>query len=159
MKSEQEILAEIILPDLPATRDFATRFGGVLARGDVVAFDGALGVGKTELCRAIIRGLGYVGDVPSPTFNLLQIYEVPLARHNIWHLDLYRLEQPEEAFELGLDDGFETAVCLIEWPSKLGPYLPAGFLTFRLDFMADGAGRKLTIIGNRIWQTRLEAIL
>ena len=155
---EDYILAVFDLPDLVATKKFAARFAPLLKRGDVVALDGSLGAGKTELCRAIIHGLGIPGDVPSPTFNLLQIYEPPLDGPPIWHLDLYRLEQPEEAFELGIEEGFEEAVSLIEWPSKLGPYLPVGFLTFRLEIAADGQARKLTIIGDQAWKKRLQGI-
>ncbi|MBL4612693.1 MAG: hypothetical protein JKY91_03015, partial [Emcibacter sp.] len=66
--------------------------------------------------------------------------------------------QPEEAFELGIEEGFEEAVSLIEWPSKLGPYLPVGFLTFRLEIAADGQARKLTIIGDQAWKKRLQGI-
>ena len=150
------LLSEINLPDITATQEFAARFAPSLQPGDVVAFDGALGAGKTALCRAIIQALGYEGDVPSPTFNLLQIYDVPRPHLIIWHLDLYRLEQPEDIFEIGIEEGFEVAVCLIEWPSRIGPYLPKNFLTFRLDIMADGPARKLTIFGDEIWRTRLK---
>ncbi len=151
-----DIIAEISLPDIGATERFATRFAPVLGPGDVVALDGALGAGKTVLCRAIIQALGYSGDVPSPTFTLLQIYDLKCS---VWHMDLYRLEKPEEAFELGIEEGFETAACLIEWPSKLGPYLPPGFLTLRLEHGADSGTRKLTIIGDEIWAKRLRGIV
>jgi len=74
-------------------------------------------------------------------------------------MDLYRLEKPEEAFELGIEEGFETAACLIEWPSKLGPYLPPGFLTLRLEHGADSGTRKLTIIGDDTWAQRVRGIV
>ncbi|MBL4803176.1 MAG: tRNA (adenosine(37)-N6)-threonylcarbamoyltransferase complex ATPase subunit type 1 TsaE [Emcibacter sp.] len=151
------ILLELVLPNLAATVKFASRFAPLLKSGDVVALDGSLGAGKTELCRAIIHGLGVLGDVPSPTFTLLQIYDTPSSAP-VWHLDLYRLEQPEEAFELGIEEGFDEAISLIEWPSKLGPYLPAGFLTFRLEIAADGNARELTVIGDEVWKKRLEGI-
>lgn len=158
----QELLAELTLSDVPATRKFAARFAPLLKRGDVVAFDGALGVGKTEFCRAIIHALGLADDVPSPTFTLVQTYE-PSPEDSltpaIWHMDMYRLEKPEDASELGLEEAFGTAVSLIEWPAKLGRFLPPGFITFRLDIAPDGKTRKLTVIGDGTWKTRMGNIL
>jgi len=155
-------LTEITLTDLAATRAFAARFAPLLRTGDVVAFDGSLGAGKTEMCRAIIQSLGFPDEVPSPTFNLVQIYTPPLedpATPIIWHMDLYRLERPEDAFELGIEEAFDTAVSLIEWPSRLGPYLPDGFLTLRLEMAARGGVRQLTIIGDEVWRARLGTII
>ncbi len=156
--AEQEILAEFILPDVAAVKKIAGLLAPLLKTGDIVALDGALGAGKTELCRAIIHALGETGDVPSPTFNLVQIYDriTPV----IWHMDLYRLDRPEEAFELGMEEAFHSAVSLIEWPGKLGSYLPPGFLALRLEIIPGGnMSRKLTIIGGWDWKTRLQKIL
>ncbi len=168
-----EIFAELALDDMAAVKDFAARFAPLLAACDVVALDGGLGAGKTTLCRAIIQALGYEGDVPSPTFNLVQIYDPSpnSLRENpnaptIWHMDMYRLEHPEEAFELGIEEAFDTAASLIEWPSKLGPHLPAGFLTLRLEICEitdqnndqNNIGRKLSLIGDRAWQERLKPV-
>jgi len=159
---EYNVIAEIILTDMAATTSFARRFGPFLKTGDVVALDGALGAGKTALCRALIQGLGCQEDVPSPTFNLVQIY-VPPGDDGmgplIWHLDLYRLESPEDVFELGIEEAFDTAVTLIEWPSKMAPYLPAGYLTLRLDIATDGVTRKMSLIGGPEWQRRLKDIM
>ncbi|MCF6216180.1 MAG: tRNA (adenosine(37)-N6)-threonylcarbamoyltransferase complex ATPase subunit type 1 TsaE [Emcibacter sp.] len=170
-KKSPEIFAELILDDMAAVTDFAARFAPLLIVGDIVALDGGLGAGKTALCRAIIQALGYKGDVPSPTFNLVQIYDPSpkSLRENpnvptIWHMDLYRLEHPEEAFELGIEDAFDTAVSLIEWPSKLGPHLPTGFLTLRLEICAitnqnnteNNTARKLSFIGDMAWRERLK---
>jgi len=154
-----DIIAEISLPDIGATERLAAQIAPLLGPGDVVALDGALGTGKTLLCRAIIQALGYSGDVPSPTFNLLQIYDLPAFNCPVWHMDLYRLEKPEEAFELGIEDGLETAACLIEWPSKLGIYLPPGFLTLRLEHGTDAGTRRLTIICDGLWANRLRGIV
>ncbi|VAX05040.1 tRNA threonylcarbamoyladenosine biosynthesis protein TsaE [hydrothermal vent metagenome] len=167
-KKSPEIFAELTLDDMAAVKAFAARFAPLLIVGDIVALDGGLGAGKTALCRAIIQALGYKGDVPSPTFNLVQIYDFSPnnlrgnLRDNpnaptIWHMDLYRLEHPQEAFELGIEDAFDTAVSLIEWPSKLGPHLPAGFLTLRLEICANNAARKLSLIGDMAWRERLKA--
>lgn len=156
------LCAEISLADLSATQECAAALAPLLRVGDVIAFDGSLGAGKTEFCRALIHALGYQDDVPSPTFTLVQTYE-PLPEDvqtpPVWHMDLYRLERPEEAFELGLEEAFDTALSLIEWPSKLGPYLPAGFLTCRLEIMADQGARKLTLIGDDSWKKRLGSIV
>lgn len=151
----QKPYMSITLPDLAATKAIAARLAPVLRAGDIIALDGTLGAGKTEFCRAIIHALGYRGDVPSPTFTLLQIYQPAADGPPVWHMDLYRLEQPEEAFELGIEDGFETAINLIEWPSRLGRYLPAGGLTLRLDIAPDGLSRKLSIFGDGAWAARL----
>ncbi len=153
--AQQIIYADVTLPDLAATKKMAARLASVLKSGDVVALDGALGAGKTEFCRAVIHAFGYRGDVPSPTFTLLQIYQPDEDCPPLWHMDLYRLEHPEEAFELGIEDGFETAISLIEWPSRLGRYLPEGGLTLRLDIAPDGISRKLAIIGGDAWAARL----
>ncbi|PHZ84005.1 tRNA (adenosine(37)-N6)-threonylcarbamoyltransferase complex ATPase subunit type 1 TsaE [Paremcibacter congregatus] len=156
------ILAEIDLPDLAETQAVAARLAPLLRPGDILAFDGTLGAGKTEFCRAMIHALGFADDVPSPTFNLVQVYEPSpedMTTPAIWHMDLYRLESPEEAFELGIEEAFDTAVSLIEWPAKLGPYLPEGFLTCRLEIMADQGARKLTLIGDEQWRNRLGSIL
>lgn len=158
----QGLIAELMLANVKTTKEFAARFAPVLKRGDVVAFDGALGVGKTEFCRAIIQALGLGDEVPSPTFTLVQIYEPSPDDQTtpaIWHMDMYRLEHQEEAIELGIEEGFEQAVCLIEWPAKLGSYLPPGFLTLRLEITGDDRTRKLTIIGDDLWKTRLGEIL
>lgn len=159
---EQTPFYKLTLPDLAATQDFAQSFAPMLKTGDVVAFDGTLGAGKTELCRAIIHALGLADDVPSPTFNLVQVYDPTpedQATPTIWHMDLYRLEQPEEVFELGIEEAFDTAASLIEWPSKMGPYLPAGFLTVRLEVAAEKQQRQLSLLGDNLWQARLKGML
>lgn len=157
----QDSFAALYLADLAATRAFAARLSPLLKTGDVVAFDGALGAGKTELCRAIIQSLGFPEEVPSPTFNLVQVYEPSPENQTtptIWHMDFYRIESPEEVFELGIEEAFEGGVSLIEWPSKLGPYLPAGFLTLRLEIAAESGARNLTIIGDNAWKVRLGSL-
>ncbi len=98
------------------------RLAGVLRPGDVVALSGGLGAGKTTLARAIIAALGHPGEVPSPTFTLIETYDPPSIRLPLVHADFYRLKRPEEAEELGLDDYREGAVLIAEWPEMAGGF-------------------------------------
>ena len=112
--------------------------GGILADyvrpGVVFCLSGDLGSGKTTLARAIIRNAcNNVGEIPSPTFNLVQSYEVG-ADFEIWHLDLYRLNNIEEAIMLGLEDALIEHCCIIEWPGLIEPIMPAHCIYIQLDF-------------------------
>lgn len=127
----------LTLPDENATRSLAEKLSGIIDSGDIIALSGTLGTGKTAFSRAfIIARTGSPQEVPSPTFTLLQTYDAvdhttaqPII---IYHFDLYRLSSPDEAFELGIDDAFADGICLIEWPDRLGTYLPARRLELRL---------------------------
>lgn len=144
-------------PDLTedATRQLAADFAGLLKPGDVLLLEGEIGAGKSTFARALIRSrLGRAEDVPSPTFTIVQTY--PDAAGDIWHCDLYRLTSPEEAWELGLDDAFEEAICLIEWPDRLGQERPAKALT--LTFAAGDPTHHITATGQRDWTVRLGAL-
>jgi tRNA threonylcarbamoyladenosine biosynthesis protein TsaE len=116
------------------TAAFAARLAPVLRAGDTILLQGDLGAGKSHFARSLIQArlaaLGRVEDVPSPTFTLVQVYDCGSVE--IWHCDLYRLGGPDDILELGLDDAFETAICLVEWPDRLGPLAPAGALTLSL---------------------------
>ncbi len=102
--------------------------------GVVFCLSGDLGSGKTTLARAIIRNAcDNVGEIPSPTFNLVQSYQVD-ARFDIWHLDLYRLNNIEEAIMLGLEEALIEHCCIIEWPGLIEPIMPAHSIYFQLDF-------------------------
>jgi tRNA threonylcarbamoyladenosine biosynthesis protein TsaE len=125
-------VVRIELLDLSATK----RLGALLAKklmvGDVIALSGKLGAGKSALARAIIQAVDPAeDDVPSPTFTLVQTYALADGTP-LWHLDLYRLNGPEEMMALGLDDAFVEAVCLIEWPDRLGNLLPETNLSIHL---------------------------
>jgi tRNA threonylcarbamoyladenosine biosynthesis protein TsaE len=110
------------LPDLAAMERLGARIAARLCPGDVVALSGGLGAGKTTLARAIIAALGHQGEVPSPTFTIIETYDPPALRLPLVHADFYRLERPDEAEELGLDDYREGAVLLAEWPENAGGF-------------------------------------
>lgn len=112
----------IPLPDLAATDALARRIATLLHPGDVVALSGGLGAGKTTLARAIIAALGYKGEVPSPSFAIIEVYDPPALRMRVVHADFYRLEDPEEVSELGLDDYRADAVLIAEWPEHAGGF-------------------------------------
>ena len=141
-------LLQIDLPDLGATQGLARAMAPHLAAGDALLLEGSVGAGKTAFARALIgalrdrAGLPHE-DVPSPTFTLVQTYAT--GAFETWHADLYRLADPSEVAELGLGDAFEDALCLVEWPDRLGTAAPPG--AARLRFVAPGGGdlRRLTL--------------
>lgn len=117
------------------TDDLARRIGSGLGPGSVLLLDGPVGAGKTHFARALIQSLLIEAeDVPSPTFTLVQTYEGRDCE--IWHADLYRLSTPDEVVELGLEEAFETAICLVEWPDRLGDLAPPTALS--LSFTTEG---------------------
>lgn len=118
------------------------RLGRALRLGDTVALIGGLGAGKTTLARGLVQSVLPHETVPSPTYTLVQTYEVP--GFTLWHCDLYRLEHPDEAYELGLMDAMGEDVCLLEWPDRLGPLLPEDALKIEITFDGDGRQIKLT---------------
>lgn len=123
--------ARITLPTPEETAAFAVKLGARLLPGDVLLLEGPIGAGKTHFARSLIQSrLEFPEDVPSPTFTLVQTYEVDNTE--IWHADLYRLSSPDEVVELGLTEAFENAICLIEWPDRLGDLWPENGL--RLEF-------------------------
>lgn len=112
----------IALPDAAATAALGTRIAAQLRAGDVVALSGGLGAGKTTLARAIIAALGHAGEVPSPSFAIIETYDPPTVRLPLVHADFYRLDRPEEAEEIGLDDYREGAALIAEWPEHAGGF-------------------------------------
>ena len=114
-----------------------------LSAGQTVCLTGGLGAGKTTLVRGMIQSVLGDIDVPSPTYTLVQTYDMP--NYELWHCDMYRLDRPEDGYELGLMDAFEEAVCLIEWPDKLGELVPKGAM--RIEIAFDGEGRKVMLKG------------
>ena len=125
-------IAVTCVSDSPArTCEIAALIGARLAPGDVILLHGDVGAGKTHFARCLIQSqLAIPEDVPSPTYTLVKTYPGPVAE--IWHADLYRLSGPDEIIELGLSDAFSDAICLIEWPDRLGPHEPPGALHLAL---------------------------
>jgi tRNA threonylcarbamoyladenosine biosynthesis protein TsaE len=140
----------MILASEQVTHEIGRMLAAKLLTGDVVTLSGPLGVGKTELVRALLVALGHEGEVPSPTFAIMQPYETVVPP--VWHVDLYRLEDPGELEELGLDS-LEDAVLLVEWPERAGKGQWPDALRLRLDFAEDGA-RRLTADVPPAWQDR-----
>lgn len=132
------------LADPDATADFARLLADLVPQGACLLLSGPIGAGKSHFARAFIRRrLGYAGDIPSPSFTLVQTYGA--GEEEIWHADLYRLTHPDEVLELGLDQALGRAICLIEWPDRLGNLAPAGAL--HLTFVLQEDGREVTLTG------------
>ena len=144
----------IELAGLNATQRLARRLARIAKPGDVLALSGDLGAGKTEFARAFIRTLTDANeDVPSPTFTLVQTYAGKSGE--IWHFDLYRLANPDEALELGIEDAFHDAISLIEWPERLGPHLPRGRLGIHLTVSKGRNHRSAVLTPHADWSERL----
>jgi tRNA threonylcarbamoyladenosine biosynthesis protein TsaE len=144
------------LPDLAATGRLGEGIAAWLAPGLMVALSGDLGAGKTALARAILAALGHSGDTPSPTFTLVQSYDLP--GFPVAHADLYRLKRPAEIEELGIDDLLEDGALIVGWPERAGRYLPPDRLDVRLAQDEAGA-RNAALDGHGAWpEESLEAM-
>ena len=142
------------LADEAATRDLAGRLAALARPGDVIALLGDLGTGKTVFARAFIEALEHHDEeVPSPTFTLVQTYDLP--EFIVYHFDLYRLEDPEEAYELDIEEAFAEGVSLIEWPERLGSLMPGRRLQVALAHVGENA-RTATLDGGGDWPDRLK---
>jgi tRNA threonylcarbamoyladenosine biosynthesis protein TsaE len=140
----------MILEDEDATAAFGARLAKVARSGDVISLSGPLGVGKTALARGFIAALGHERDVPSPSFAIVQPYDE--LEPPVWHVDLYRIEQPSEIDELGLDSAAD-AVLLVEWPERADAKAWPEALALSLDFTRDG-DRILTAKVPPSWEGR-----
>lgn len=138
------------------TARLAITLAAELHAGDVVLLEGDVGAGKTHFARALIQSLlASPEDVPSPTFTLVQTYLCPQGE--IWHADLYRLTSTYEIEELGLTEAFETDICLIEWPDRLGPLTPDHALTLHLSPGHTDEARMITASWNAPkWAAKLK---
>lgn len=146
------------LPDLAAMDTYGARIAARLQAGDVVALEGGLGAGKTTLARAILAGLGHTGEVPSPTFTIIETYAGALLRVPVVHADFYRLEDPSELLEIGLDDYRDGAVLIAEWPGHAGGFdREPGCLSITLSPVGEsGEGGRIAIArGGADWVGRM----
>lgn len=157
MAEKQPLLLRQQLQTERDTVVFAQEIAPALRPGDILALQGTLGAGKSAFARALINALpGDPEDVPSPTFTLVQTYS--RGDVEIWHFDLYRLKEPDEAMELGIEDAFFEAISLIEWPEKLGPYLPSRHLCISLTQQDHSSVRTLELYGDTKWRARLSEV-
>ena len=125
-----------------------------LARpGDIIALSGPLGAGKTSIARGLLSALGLAGEAPSPSFAIVQPYEPPEVAFPVLHVDLYRIEHPDEAEELGLDDARADSLLIVEWPERLGDAAWSDALWLSLEVTPDGA-RELTARVPAAWRDR-----
>ena len=149
----------LIIKDETELAALAGRIAPLLKTGDLVTLVGDLGAGKTAFARALINSLSPLPEeVPSPTFTLVQTYDLPQI--SVWHFDLYRLgEKAMDILELGWDDARYEGVCLVEWPERLGSLLPRDRLEIKIGFVKDSENsRTVTLIPYGVWVTRLEGI-
>jgi tRNA threonylcarbamoyladenosine biosynthesis protein TsaE len=147
----------IALPDLGAMERFGQAIARALQPGDVIALTGGLGAGKTTLARAIIGGLGHQGEVPSPSFAIIELYEPPTVRLPVVHADFYRLAHPSEAEEIGLDDYRHKAALIAEWPEQAGGFAhEPGCLSIALE--PEDEGRIAIVESGADWLGRLSML-
>lgn len=146
-------LSMIMLPDAAASEAFGARLAAVVEPGDVITLAGPLGAGKTSIARGLLAALGLAAEAPSPSFAIVQPYAPPETRINVLHIDLYRIDDPSEVEELGLDDALGDSVLIAEWPERA----PDGFwhdaLALELAVLPDGQ-RRLTAQVSAPWKAR-----
>ena len=145
----------IRLADPAASEAFGARLAAVVRVGDVVTLSGPLGAGKTSIARGLLAALGLKGEAPSPSFAIVQPYDPPEVRLPVLHVDLYRLDDPAEIDELGLDEARWDALLLVEWPEHGGEWADALALTLTIE--PDGA-RRLTARVPPAWEARWRSI-
>jgi tRNA threonylcarbamoyladenosine biosynthesis protein TsaE len=141
------------LADEAATARLGVAIALALQPGEAVCLSGPLGAGKSTLARALVRALTTEAEeVPSPTFTIVQFYEGP--RLKVAHFDLYRLSNPDEAYEIGLDEALEDGAAVIEWPERLGGRLPADRLAVEIALAEDDGGRRVRLTRHGAWEGR-----
>jgi tRNA threonylcarbamoyladenosine biosynthesis protein TsaE len=131
----RRLVAGTVICGLPETEALGKRIARRLRVGDVIALEGELGAGKTTLARALLRALGVAGEVPSPSFTLVQQYDTP--RLKIAHCDFYRIEEAAEVDELGLEDALKEGAVLVEWPERAPHRIPEDALRIQMEFIGE----------------------
>ena len=143
----------MILADAAATDRLGRRLGALVRPGDVIALQGPLGAGKTSLARGLLAALGLAGEAPSPSFAIVQPYAPPETRLPVLHVDLYRIERPDELDELGLEEALADSVLLVEWPERAGDGRWPDALGLSFAIRPDGR-RALTARVPAAWEDR-----
>jgi len=160
--AERRDAIEFRVDDERGTEAAARRLAANVQRGDVIGLRGPLGSGKSVFARAFIRALTRPDEeVPSPTFTLVQQYDVPDERIGaIFHFDLYRLEDANEIWELGIEEAVAGGVVLIEWPERLGALRPADFLEIAFAPAGDASvtARDICVRGYGAWRGRIASL-
>ena len=141
------------LESAAATQSFGNQLAAQLQPGDIIALSGDLGAGKTCLARGLLTGLGFGGEVASPSFALVIPYGPPFVRLAVAHVDLYRIDGPSQIDELGLDDMLIDGALIVEWPERMGARLWPDALRLRLKSNADDT-RMLTAVVPPSWNSR-----
>lgn len=141
------------LADPSATEAVGARLAAVLRPGDVITLTGPLGAGKTSIARGLLAGLGLIGEAPSPSFAIVQPYDPPEVRFPVLHVDLYRLDGPDDLQELGLDEALFDAALIVEWPDRAGEGAWPHALRLTLAIEPNGA-RRLTWHAPAAWERR-----
>lgn len=143
----------LILRGAEDTLAIGVRLAALLRPGDVIALSGDLGAGKTTLARGLLQALGFDGEVPSPSFPIVIPYAPPELTIPLWHVDLYRIDDPEELYELGLDEARADSALLIEWPERMGGLLWQDALRLDIERAGEDA-RRLTWAAPAAWEGR-----
>ena len=139
------------LPTESDTAHFGAALAKALEKGEAICLSGPLGAGKSVMARGLIRALSPdEGDVPSPTFTLVQFYPGPAFP--IAHFDLYRITSADEAYEIGLDEALRDGAAVIEWAERLGHHLPPNRLD--IDIEVDGEARRVRLTAHGAWEER-----
>lgn len=141
------------LVDAAASEALGARLAAVAGPGDVIALSGQLGAGKTSIARGLLSALGLEEEAPSPSFAIVQPYAPPETRYPVLHIDLYRIDDPAEVEELGLDDARYDSLLVVEWPERLPETAWADALWLSLTILPDGA-RALTARVPAAWKDR-----
>lgn len=155
--SDYQSKYQFTLKNESATCILASQLAGLTEPRDIIGLVGDLGAGKTAFARAFITARGGDSEVPSPTFTLVQVYEC--SSISVYHFDLYRIEEPEEIFELGIEDAFAEGISLIEWPDRMDTYIPSERLDIIFSSGLDENAREVILVGyGDSWINRLAKV-